>query len=749
MSASRARFRREFLPASLIGSGIAAILLIVTVNTGALVAQEPGGSSEAVAFRLVDSLERPVAGAVVEVLPTGRRFAIANDGRVDLELASGEAALLVEHPTFENRVLTRAELEAVAADDGLVRLAVAALDEELVVFAERPGRSVAPVSIAVTALRPREALVAPAANLAELATRAPGVSENGQGGLFGVVSIRGVSRHRVLTLLAGVPLSSERRAGVSGSFLDPNLTGQLDVFRGPASTHYGSGAIGGVLFQAPKVFDRLRLEAALESEGDLHALTAGWGSRNLSLGVARRASSDRQTADGIRRFDRFEQISSTVEWSHVNDRRRFRLLAVPSVGRNIGKPASDVPERTTIYPRERHLLLRGSIAFRDHTTARAWWHPSDLVTEVRTLDRSAVDRVENQTHDAGLGFEHSRTFSHRGEGDWQVLFGGEWSARRGVEAVESTLDDSSGMRLGPSTQTLRHGASDEIGSFVLVDGAFSHWRLETGLRATAIRQSNEPSSAVVAGSIPAATSDQREALSGFLGASVEVARGLVLKASAGTGFRSPTLSERFFTGTTGRGQVIGNPNLRPERSLELEAGFKHSGRRVVTTGYVWQTTIDDFIERIDTTPELRTFVNLVEGELRGAELDLLATLGNDLQLEASGHWIEGEAQNGLNLADLPPWRVQAGLRRRAASGSTSVVLRYRAERTADEVASGEQAIPDAWLLDLTWERQLSQRLALRLWGANLLDETWWSSSDDRALAAPGRTFGLGIRFAAH
>ena len=86
----------------------------------------------------------------------------------------------------------------------------------------------------------------------------PGVSQNGQAGLFQVFSVRGVSRQRVLTMLDGVRLTSERRAGVSASFVDPLLLGELDVLRGPASTYYGSGALGGALQMLPRSFERFR-----------------------------------------------------------------------------------------------------------------------------------------------------------------------------------------------------------------------------------------------------------------------------------------------------------------------------------------------------------------------------------------------------------------------------------------------------------------------------------------------------------
>ncbi len=48
--------------------------------------------------------------------------------------------------------------------------------------------------------------------------RSPIISLNGQGGLLQNVSVRGFSRWRVQTLLDGVPIISDRRAGSSYGF---------------------------------------------------------------------------------------------------------------------------------------------------------------------------------------------------------------------------------------------------------------------------------------------------------------------------------------------------------------------------------------------------------------------------------------------------------------------------------------------------------------------------------------------------
>ena len=92
-----------------------------------------------------------------------------------------------------------------------------------------------------------------------------------------------------------------------------------------------------------------------------------------------------------------------------------------------------------------------------------------------------------------------------------------------------------------------------------------------------------------------------------------------MASNLGSGLRFPSLSERYFSGTTGRGEVIGNPDLDPERSLNFDVGLRWYGEKLFVSGFVSRNEISDYIERIEIEPELLTFVNLVSGTITGFE----------------------------------------------------------------------------------------------------------------------------------
>jgi outer membrane receptor protein involved in Fe transport len=230
--------------------------------------------------------------------------------------------------------------------------------QEIAVSATRGESLYAPSSSSASVLDVRR-LTTPVATLTDVVATAPGVAENGQGGIFQTYSIRGVARQRVLTLLSGMRIIGERRAGVSASFIDPGLMGKVDVLRGPASTYYGSGALGGVIQLFPRTFQETVVETGYESNGDGLRQLVGWGDgEGWSLGLAHRSSQNGETAGVLELNDRFDQTSAVLGRTWRQGLREYSVQAIASRGTDIGKSNTDYPTRVTDYPGENHLLLR-------------------------------------------------------------------------------------------------------------------------------------------------------------------------------------------------------------------------------------------------------------------------------------------------------------------------------------------------------------------------------------------------------
>ena len=69
----------------------------------------------------------------------------------------------------------------------------------------------------------------------------------GSAGFSLVPSIRGLARRRVLYLIDGARIESDRRTGPNASFVSPEDIERIEVLRSSSSVFYGSDAIGGVI----------------------------------------------------------------------------------------------------------------------------------------------------------------------------------------------------------------------------------------------------------------------------------------------------------------------------------------------------------------------------------------------------------------------------------------------------------------------------------------------------------------------
>ena len=234
--------------------------------------------------------------------------------------------------------------------------------------------------------------------------------------------------------------------------------------------------------------------------------------------------------------------------------------------------------------------------------------------------------------------------------------------------------------------------------------------------------------------------EQDQAPSLFLRGTWPYGANLAFSVELASGVRFPNLSERFFSGTTGRGQVLGNPDLDPEKTLSADLGMRWQPQRSVLEWHIYAMQIDDYIERLNLAPELRTFANLREGEIIGAEAAWQFELNPQLDLRLDGQYLEGEDQSGTKLADIAPARISAGLDYHTADWNASLDYAHRFEHS--RVAPSEHAVDSARLLSASVGRDWPQGWRVSLWGRNLLDETYRLSSDELSPLGTQRTLGI-------
>ena len=140
----------------------------------------------------------------------------------------------------------------VVADDDVVHQGINEEIETLVVIGKTP-RKVQDVVGAVSVINSELIDKQLVHDIADLLRYEVGINVVNSGNRFGdsSIAIRGISGNRIATEIDGVPVAEQFNIGSysnSGrNYIDPDLIKQVEILRGPASSTYGSNAIGGVV----------------------------------------------------------------------------------------------------------------------------------------------------------------------------------------------------------------------------------------------------------------------------------------------------------------------------------------------------------------------------------------------------------------------------------------------------------------------------------------------------------------------
>lgn len=560
-------------------------------------------------------------------------------------------------------------------------------------------------------------------SVADALVHVPGISLNGQGGLFQSYSLRGLSRWRIRTEVNGIPLLIDRPAGTSASFIPNELIEQITVTQGPSSTLYGSEAMGGVIALDTQSTHPSFLGLRWQNNGQSLSLTAkGKLNAHVSAAMNVRHANAAEDPQGQRLNTGYEQaalsLSGHYQWRSLSLDANW----LPVRGRDIGKSNRNVPEAgEASYPYDDHSLTNLKINWDDQWLAQIYHHRQDWASESRTVDtRRRLTQYEADTVGALIYAAMPVT---TGSGRMGV----EWLARRNVTIRSQDIAPGPSVE---STSTPVNGDQDSVGVFI------DHtWRRQTvdvemGARYDHIEQQGNGSTA------------RDAALSGNISLSWTPDDIWRMTAKLGTGFRFPTLTERLFNGVTPRGETVGNPELKPEYSdmLELQAHYNNGDLSVTfSTYYNW---LDNYIERINVGPNKRSYRNSDRAFIWGYEASLgwqiLPTVSHQLQY----HKQRGENDRGNQLADLNPPTFRYAVIWDTPYAQLQADLVYRPARESS--GPGEVPIDSSVWLDSQVNFPLSSTLGLSLFINNVFDELYTGSADEEAAFQPGRTLGIGI-----
>jgi hemoglobin/transferrin/lactoferrin receptor protein len=638
--------------------------------------------------------------------------------------------------------------DAVPDDASATRL------ETVTVYARRltPLTSVAATVTVIDRARIESTLVA---DIGDLVRYEPGLTVRNDPFRFGLdtIAIRGLGGNRVAVEIDGVPAAPGFAVGSyadSGrAFVDPAFVRRVEFLRGPASSLYGSDAIGGVVaittLGPQDLPGRDAGGLGFKSEAGYDTEDAGWhlaalGAADLGpgrglLGYVRREGHEADSAADIDPDPRDYAADSVLLRYELPDtpggplalaydgsrmEQQTSVDAFLGIGRFAATTALEGDDRS-----KRQALSLGQ---RRETAGRAFdsaqWrlYWQDTTTDQATYEvRRAVpprtpavqlDRAFSFSEaTAGLEFTGQRRLGGGAGLSHDLVYGIEASharlreIRHGLQTTLAT-GQTSNVILGETfpVRDLPNTDIVEAGVFVQdeIRPADERWSLVPALRidyydlspsVDAIYAADNPSSQPVG--------LQDVSFAPKLGATYQVTDSVGVFLQYAHGYRAPPpedvnigLEIPLFNV-----RAVPNPDLQPETSDGYELGVRHRGDALDLTGSVFLTEYRDFIESkvnlgVDPATGVTLFQsqNVARARIYGSELAATWRPGQWLEsLEGftgrlTASWTRGDNRvTGEPLNSIDPPSLVLGLRYEADSGRWSSELVATAVQAQDRV----------------------------------------------------------------
>ena len=470
----------------------------------------------------------------------------------------------------------------------------------------------------------REGLVSVADALRQL----PGVSiaQTGSYGAATSLFIRGGESKFTKVLIDGVPVNDAGGAFDFAALTTDNVE-RIEIVRGPASVLYGSDAVAGVI----QIFTRRGTRgthASLAARGggfgssDVEgavrgAATPAGGAVDYSLGAARHRT------DGYQPFNSgFADNTGSALLRAAAGRAdaalsaRYTDLALhfPTDG------SGQVVDSNAVHREDRLVLgLDAGVRLGAVASLRAMLASQDVhgVTE---------DQPDSPGDDQG----------------YYYATGDRTRRRSGDLRLELELPRAARLTVGGQVER-EWQASATTSNFG--DNGFTASRRTSGAYGQLLVAPGDAYT-VTAG----ARYEHNERFGDFAtyraAASARVAAGTRVRASVGTAFREPTFLENF-----GSAFVIGNPALKPEHSLSVDAGVEQQLGDWGTLGATWfRNSFRDLID-YEYSPTAPNYFNLARTRTAGVELESRVTLPAGFRADASFTYLDARVVDAGASAD--------------------------------------------------------------------------------------------------
>ncbi len=588
--------------------------------------------------------------------------------------------------------------------------------DAITISANRTATERARTGTSVSVLTDKELEKAGDATVASYLSRLPGLSLATEGplGNTATLRIRGADGRYLAVYVDGIrvsdPSSTETRFDF-GSLMAADV-GRIEVLRGSQSALYGGSAVGGVINISTHraTEDGVRQTVAGEvgsygTAGLSYGLTQKTGALEMTLGLAHRRT------DGFSSFDGGTEADG-ADATRLSLGASYAVSDVLTVGTNV------FTQRTRFdydgFDATFTLVDQNNSQTRRETGARVFaeWQTGATahVFDVTVYD---VSRDLNET---------GTLSSFNGK---RLALG--WQATTELSDALTLVYGADTMEETGTYANLPSGRAD-----TRISGVFGQalWSPTDGLDVSGTVRVDENSSF---GSFP----------TGRVAVAWRPAEDLTLRAAVATGFRAPSLDERFGD-YTACCFFVGNPSLTPEESQSYELGVEKSfagGASVSAT--LFQLNIDNLIASDPIT--FATLVNIPGRSVRkGVELAGSIPIGDRMTVTGAYTYTDAKRPDGTDLPRVPMHELALTLDAQVNERiKVSVTVKHAAGRLDNDVNTFAVVdMPDYTVVNAQMTYDIGSGAEVVLRGENLFDEDYQLVN---GYGTAGRSVYVGLR----
>ncbi len=604
-------------------------------------------------------------------------------------------------------------------------------------------------------------------------------------------NIRGLDGNRVLMMVDGIrlPRSYVFSANAFGrDYLDVGLVQRVEVVRGATSALYGSDGMAGLvnfittdpsnLMKDGKTFaGRASVGYDSENTGKTLGLTlAGKPTDTLEWLIGANLGRSRELKN-MGDIDTTDSRRTTPNPQHDKDASLLgKVVLRPTADQKHSFTLEHIDKKVdynlytarTAPPATAATAVLDSASTTDMKRTRGSWmgewrnFDAPLFDDVKAmLSYQKADSREFIYEDRLSAADRTRDVTY-GEKTWQAnvqaskLINGASVAQKITYGVDYIRTDVENLQTGITppvgeTYPLKRFPDTAESSWALYgqdEISVGNWTFTPGLRYDHFRIKADQT-----GFNANAVSLTGNATSPKLGVMYAVNPQWSLFGNYAAGFRAPNAGQvnAFFENPVGNYKTIPNPNLKPEKSQNLELGVRGRLGNVALDVAAFTGRYKDFIDDLvhvsgsgtAADPLVYQSINRGRVNISGVEVKGRADWGRYAGINWSTPFAWGRTQghdltSGEPVSSIDPQRMTLGLRAEAAQWTAQLGLNYTQGKKAKDTtnpAGGTQFLsPSATLVDLTAQWRIRKDLRLNVGIYNITDKKYWRWSDVRGMA---------------